>query len=65
MIDPWMSKFRHDPLHELIEERHSEGRVAVGGTIDHSFGDQAALAGWGAWRFIKSLAILSKKAKPW
>jgi len=37
-------RFRHDPLHELIEERNGKGCVAVVGTPDHAFGDQAAPA---------------------
>src|ERR1017187_2196555 len=30
----------HNPLHKLIEERHSERRITMGRTPDHSLGDK-------------------------
>jgi hypothetical protein len=33
---------RHDPAHELVEQRHRECRVSMARTPDHSLGDQQA-----------------------
>ena len=36
---------RHDPLHEVVEERYGERRVAVGRAVDHALGDERVAYG--------------------
>jgi len=39
---PLQAALRPHPLHELIEQRHRKGRVAVIGTVHHALADEGA-----------------------